>query len=105
MTQRAAVARILRSIGAILGGIVTNIVPAIATDFAMQFLEIFPPLTEPDRFTTAQLLLATAYRAIYGICGGYVTARLAPGHLMRHVFVLGALGLIACIAGAVAMRG
>ena len=48
------------------------------------------------------LLLATAYRTIYGVAGSYVTARLAPNRPMGHALVLGGLGFAASLAGAAA---
>ena len=60
---------------------------------------VFPPWHQPA--SNALLLLATAYRTVYSIAGSYVTARLAPNRPMLHALVLGALGLVVCIVGAV----
>jgi hypothetical protein len=46
------------------------------------------------------LLLATAYRTLYGVIAGYVVARLAPHRPMRHALIGGAVGLAVCIIGA-----
>ena len=46
-------------------------------------------------------LLALSYRTVYTVFAGYLTARLAPHAPMRHVAVVGTLGLIAGTAGAV----
>jgi len=48
------------------------------------------------------LLLATAYRTLYGLIAGYIVARLAPHHPMRHALIGGALGLVVSIIGAAA---
>ena len=48
-------------------------------------------------------LLAFAYRFIYDVAGCYLTARLAPHRPMRHALVLGSIGLVLSIAGAIAM--
>ena len=93
----------LRSVGAVLAGIVTNVAPSIATDMALVAAGIYPPLSEPKAFTTPLLLLATLYRSAYGVLGSYLTARLAPDRPMGHALVLGGIGLVASIAGAVAM--
>jgi hypothetical protein len=45
--------------------------------------------------------IALAYRSIFTVVGGYLTARLAPQNPMRHVYVLMALGLVGGIAGVV----
>ena len=47
------------------------------------------------------LLLATVYRAIYGVAASYVIAWLAPDRPMAHALVGGVLGLAAGILGAI----
>jgi len=47
-------------------------------------------------------LLALSYRIIYTVLGSYITARLAPHSPMRHVWVLGVIGFIVGMAGAIA---
>jgi hypothetical protein len=47
------------------------------------------------------LALATAYRAVFGVAGSYVAARLAPYRPMWHAMVAGFVGFIVSIAGAV----
>jgi hypothetical protein len=105
MPQPVPSRRVLRSISALLAGMLPNIILSIATDMGLHAAGVFPPLSEPEMFTTPLLLLATAYRTVYGIAGSYLTARLAPHHPMGHALVLGIIGLAACIAGAVAMWG
>ncbi len=51
--------------------------------------------------STGLWVVATTYRIIYGIAGGYITARLAPDRPMGHALALGVVGLILSIAGAV----
>jgi hypothetical protein len=53
----------------------------------------------------ALFLLALAYRCVFGIVGGYVTARLAPYAPVGHALALGIFGLIPSIAGAAATIG
>lgn len=43
--------------------------------------------------------MALSYRILYTVFGGYVTASLAPHSRMRHVFVLGVLGLSTGVPG------
>ena len=75
---------VLRRLGALLAGVLANIIPAVATDMMLASMGVLPPLSEPVKFTTPLLLLATAYRTVYGIAAGYLTARLAPDHPMGH---------------------
>ena len=48
---------------------------------------------------TGVLALATAYGFVFGVCGFYVTARLAPRLPRAHVAILALLGLILGAAG------
>ena len=92
---------ILKSIGAVLAGAIVVILLSLATDILLRQLHIFPSLSQP--MTDSSLLaLATFYRTIYGVLGGYVTAWLAPSRPMLHAFILGTLGELASIAGLVA---
>jgi hypothetical protein len=95
----------VRRVGAVLAGALAGIILSIGTDLALQATGAYPPLSRSDLFTTPLLLLATAYRNVYGVAGSYLTARLAPDHPMGHALVLGTLGLAANMAGAVAKRG
>ena len=91
--------RIGRSIGAVFAGMLTGIVLSIGTDVVMRAIGYFPPLGQ--RVADAPLLLATAYRTVYGVAGSYSAARLAPDRPMQHALALGALGLAVSIVGAV----
>ena len=88
----------LKSIGAVLAGILVVVIFSLGTDILMHATGIFPPWFQP--MSTALWLLATAYRIVYGIAGGYITARLAPDRPMRHAVILGVIGLVMSIAGA-----
>lgn len=90
----------LKSVGAVFTGAFVAIVLSIGTDVLMHTLHFFPrigePISDPNR-----LAVATAYRAVYGIFGAYVTAWMAPRRPMLHAMILGSLGLLASIAGLV----
>ena len=91
---------VLRSIVAVIVGIVVSIVLSLGTDFVMHKLGYFPPLGQPAG--SGPLLVATVYRSIYGVFSSYVCARLAAARPMFHAMVLGFLGFIVSIIGAVA---
>ena len=91
--------RIGRSIGAVLAGMLAVIVLSIGTDVVLHATGVFPPWGQPA--SDALLLLATAYRTVYGVAGGYIAARLAPDRPMTHALALGVVGLAASILGAV----
>ena len=71
---------------------------SIGTDGVMHAIGYFPPIGQP--VSSGPLIPATIYRAVYGVIGAYVAASLAPNRPMLHAMVLGALGLLVCIAGA-----
>jgi hypothetical protein len=91
-----------RSILALLAGIVLGIVLSTGTDFALHAMGLAPAPNLPERWSNNMLLLATAYRSIYGIIGAYVIARLAPNRPMGHALLAGALGLVVSILGVAA---
>ena len=100
MSQVHRLRRPLRSIAAIFAGALAAIVLSLGTDVALSAVGVFPALGEP--MSDGMLLLATLYRTVYGIAGGYLAARLAPDRPMRHALILGTLGLVVSTAGAAA---
>jgi len=91
---------ILRSVGAVVAGLLFVIIITTATDALMHATGIFPPWGQP--MSDSLFLLALAYRIVYGIAGGYITARLAPDKPVKHALVLGVIGFVLSIAGAAA---
>lgn len=92
---------ILRSAGAVVAGIAIVVALSTGTDFALQH-SLLPAMNSAEA-APPLLALALAYRTLFGVLGGYVTARLAPSRPMAHAMVLGVLGTLAAIGGVVAM--
>ena len=92
---------ILRSVGAIVAGFAAVVVLSIATDAVLHAVGVFPPVGQP--MTAGLYALALAYRTLFTVAGGYITARLAPRRPLAHAVVLGVIGIVAGTAGAVAM--
>ena len=90
----------LKSIGAVLAGMLVTAFISIATDSILEGLGIFPPPAQ-GLFITWMLALALFYRSVYAVVGGYVAAKLAPSNPMKHVFILGLIGTAASIAGTI----
>lgn len=90
--------RILQSIGAVFAGLFAVFVLSLGTDVVLHATGIYPPWFKP--MSTPMWILATAYRVVYGIVGGYITARLAPNRPIGHAVVLGFIGLVLSIVGA-----
>ena len=97
-TQRPR--RMIRSIGAVLAGLVAVVILSVGTDAVMHAINVFPQVGE--RMTEGLFLLATAYRSVFAVAGGYITAWLAPARPMKHALVLGFIGLALSVAGLVA---
>jgi peptidoglycan/LPS O-acetylase OafA/YrhL len=89
---------ILQSIGAVFAGLVAVFVLSLGTDVVLHAIAVYPPWFKP--MSTPLWILATGYRVVYGIVGGYITARLAPNRPLLHALLLGFVGLALSIAGA-----
>lgn len=92
--------KIIRSIGAVLLGLIATVVLSLGTDVLMHVANIYPPWAEP--MNDSQLVLATAYRSAYAVAGSYISARVASFQPMQHAMALGLVGLLLAIIGAVA---
>jgi hypothetical protein len=84
----------------VFAGFFATFILSIGTDLLLHAAGVFPRWGQP--MSNALFVLATAYRTIYTVAGGYITARLAPNKPMGHVWTLGVIGLLAAIAGTVA---
>ncbi len=89
-----------RSIGAVVAGFFAVAGFSLATDQLLHVLNVYPPWGQP-MYDTSLNLLALSYRIVYTLLGGFITARLAPRAPMRHVTILGLIGLVAGTAGAI----
>ena len=92
---------ILKSIGAVLAGLLFIAISHTAVDKILEGLGIFP---RPDQglHVTWMLLLALAYRTVLSIVGCYITAALAPSRPMLHALILGFIGLVISTIAAIA---
>jgi hypothetical protein len=85
---------------ALAAGLLVGVILSLGTDQILHVLKIYPPWGQT--MSDGLFMLATAYRIVYTILGSYVAARLAPYRPMWHAMVLGIVGLVVSIAGAVA---
>jgi hypothetical protein len=102
MSETRATRNVPRSIGAILAGFIFVFIVSLGTDQLLHMTGVFPPWGASMVGYDAALLLATAYRIVFGIAGSYITARLAPNGPMQHALLGGFIGLALSILGAVA---
>ncbi len=93
--------KILKSIGAVVGGFATVAILSIGTDNVLEGMGILPTATDSTAYVTWMLALALFYRSVFTVVGGYVTARLAPTNPTKHVYALMILGGIGGALGAV----
>jgi len=84
----------------VFAGFFATFILSIGSDLLLHAAGVFPPWGQP--MSNALFALATAYRTIYTVAGGYITARLARNKPMGHVWTLGVIGLLAAIAGTAA---
>jgi len=89
-----------KSIGAVLAGVLAVFVLSLGSDVVLHATGVFPGWGKS--MSDALFVLATVYRIFFGMAGGYVTARLAPGKPMKHSLVYGVVGVVLSIAGAAA---
>jgi hypothetical protein len=90
----------LKSIGAMLAGMLVGIVLTLGTDIVLHAIGVFPPWGQSMVGFNGPLLLATVYRTVYGVLASYIIARLAPDRPMEHALVGGFIGLVVSILGA-----
>jgi hypothetical protein len=91
--------QIVRSVLAVAAGIVAVVVLSEGTDFAAVRLGL---LSFDGPYPAIPFAIATVYRSIAAVAGGFVTARLAPARPMLHAVALGLAGTLAALAGVLA---
>lgn len=93
---------ILKSIGAVLAGLVFIFVTHSGVDLILESLGIFTPPSQ--RFDTPWMVVtAFTYRTVLSIVGCFITGVLAPSRPMLHSLVLGFIGLALSTALAVVL--
>lgn len=93
------VALMLRSIAAVLAGLVFIIATHVTTDAAMHAWGVFPPEGQP-MWDPGLNALALCYRSVFSVLGCALTAWLAPRAPMAHALTLGAIGTALASLGA-----
>ena len=91
---------IFKSIGAGVAGIVVGAGLSFGTDFILESVGVLP---HGNLYVSTWLIWGVLfYRSVYNVLGFYVVARFAPNHPMRHALVLGVIGTLVSVIGAVA---
>src|SRR5258706_13200249 len=89
-----------KSIWAVVAGLLVIVVVTTLVDIVLHATGVFPPMGQP--IGDALALLATFYRIVISVGGAWLTARLAPDKPMKHAMILGCVGVVLGVAGAVA---
>ncbi len=84
---------VLKSIGAVLAGMIFIVVTHTVTDKVLESAGIFPP---PDQglHVTWMLVTALVYRVLFQVAGSFLTAWLAPSRPFLHGMIIGVIGLV-----------
>lgn len=88
-----------RRIGSVVAGFFIIFFLSFATDSLLRGIGVFP--TE-GTMSDGLFVLAAVHRAFAGAAGGWLTARIAPDHPLRHAFVLGLIGTMMNFAATLA---
>ncbi len=89
-----------RSIWAVVAGVLFIIVITTLVDLLLHIVHVYPPMDQP--LTDRLAVLASSYRLVISIAGAYLTSRLAPDRPMRHALILGYVGVVLGLIGALA---
>ncbi len=89
----------IKSIGAVLVGLIFIVITHTATDTVLQGAGVLP---KDNLFVgTGLILIVIGYRAVFSFIGCFLTAKLAPHSPMKHALILGFIGLILGAIGAI----
>jgi hypothetical protein len=91
---------ILKSIGAVVAGLIFIGVTHTATDALLEGIGVLPK--GHLNVGPGLILLVIFYRAVLSLAGCYLTAWLAPNQPMKHALILGGIGTVLSAVGAIA---
>jgi hypothetical protein len=91
----------LKSIGAIVAGLLATVILSYITDFVLEKTGL---LVQPFSDNSVWIvLLIILYRNIYNVIGCYIAAKLAPKNPMKHAWILGGIGFVLSLLGTIVM--
>ncbi len=89
-----------RSVLAVCAGFVSIALASHGVDTLLRVAGLYPGSGQP--MSDALFACATVYRTLFGVFGCYLAARLAPSNPARHALILGLIGTLLAMLGAVA---
>lgn len=84
--------RLGRSIFAVFAALVVVFALSLGVDIILHGLQVYPPWKQ--RMSDPLLALATSYRLVFNVFGGYLAGRLAPRQPMRHAMIIAIVGVV-----------
>ena len=90
----------LNSILAVLAGFLFIGITHTGTDAIFESLGVLPKGNL--HVATSLVIFVLGYRTFFSLIGSYLTARLAPQNPLKHALILGAIGTILSLGGALA---
>ncbi len=87
-----------KSIWAVVAGVLFIVIVTTLVDIVLHVTKVYPS----EKLTDALALLASSYRLVISIAGAWLTAKLAPQRPLKHALILGGVGTLLGLAGAVA---
>jgi hypothetical protein len=100
MSETKTSSSILRSVAAIIAGFLVTALLSLGADVVLHSVGVFPPWGQP--MPDSLFVLATSYRILFTVLGGYTTGLLAPSGPVRHAVILGGIGFLVALAGCLA---
>ena len=94
----------MRLLLAVVAAFVFTGILSTAVDHVFHVTNVYPPYGEP-MFDTGLLILASSYRVVFQILGGYIMSVIAKDNAIKAGWIVGALGTILWLSGAFFMRG
>ncbi len=90
----------IKGVGAVLAGFLFIVTAHTATDVILESTGVLP---KGHFFVgTGLIVFVIGYRAVFGLIGCCLTARLAPHSSMKHALMPGLIGLVLGTIGAIA---
>ena len=90
----------VRGVVAVGGGFLVTATASTVADAIMHAAGVLP--RPPGVMSDGQFAMASTYRALFTVAGGFTAARLAPDRSLRYTWILAWIGFVAGLGGVIA---